>query len=238
MQLCTKTKMNNILIIVFGCLDIVFFFLACVHHCRAQFNLFCLIFTSVLTFHFQRDEIASDRHHLIRKFYRRVWDNPFLLIYFSLTIAHFVVHFSGPPFYTLTCVQIQFPARLVKYAPQSCIQQRCWVGGRICVSLERFYRCTHAGSRCRGVGWRQENSLRRGVFSPVYFERWLLALPCLPHPLLDRLLCLISVQTHSQTRTHSAPLNTLAWAYTRPRLSSHPNPLHHSSVSLCLVSHR
>lgn len=181
--------MNNILIIVFGCLGIVFFILACVHHCPAQFNLFCLIFHTQFNISFRTQWNCFRPSSGFTK-------TLFLLLYFSLTVGHFVVHFSGPPFYTLTCVQIQFPARLVKYAPRSCIQQGCWVGGRICVSLERFYRCTHAVSRCRGVGWRQENSLHRVVFSPVYFERWLLALPCLPHPLLDP-----TSMSHQRTNT-------------------------------------
>lgn len=39
--------------------------------------------------------------------------------------------------------------------------------------------------------------------------------------------------THTHPCTHSSPLNTSAQSRTRPRLSRRPNPLHHSSVSLC-----
>lgn len=61
-----------------------------------------------------------------------------------------------------------------------CIQQERWVGGGICVTLERFYKGPHTDGHCRGVRGMQENSLCRLVFSPAWFEGWLLALLACP----------------------------------------------------------
>lgn len=97
-------------------------------------------------------------------------------------------------------------------------------------------------SRRRGSKGGKKNSFSSPAFESssglVYFEprRSFVSLRA-PHPTPQPrripLLFLISAQTRTHPCTHSSPLNTSAQSRTRPRLSRRPNPLHHSSVSLC-----